>query len=572
MKTRKMKLRSKIILCVFVCITAVMAIVGGLNYMIIADRLQTNYGDKALIIANAVSESLDPELLAQLSEETQDGDAVYRAVQEQLQEVAGACGAEDVYILYYDGTAVRYGVDADDGENHSVIGTVFERDYEYLKDVLDGNPFVEDEMTETDEGKIITAYVPLYAYDGAVSVLGCDYDASSIDVQMSAITILVFIVSGVATIIACVIISIIISLNLRGLTTVNQKIYDLAHKDGDLTYKLEIRTGDELELIADNVNSLLEHIRHVVVSIAQSSQSLSDGSGLMNTSVLTVNDSVQGISATMQEMSAGSEETSASMAQITEEIKHMGELIQEMTAVSGEQMNVANGIIEKVKKIQTEVEETRLDSDRKVALAVGGMQEKVEAAKQVKDIADMTEEILSIAQQTNLLALNASIEAARAGEAGRGFAVVADEIRSLADSSRETANRIQTVSESVIASVNDLVGSVNVMADFMQKANDEGHDMEMSLTSDYVQDVKGLSEAIRKLDDASNMIQRSVDAISESASSINIAVEETAQGIANTATNSSGIMTEMQTVLENVGVTREVTEGLKVQVNKFKYE
>lgn len=572
MKTRKMKLRSKIILCVFVCITAVMAIVGGLNYMIIADRLQTNYGDKALIIANAVSESLDSELLAQLSEETQDGDAVYRAVQEQLQEVAGACGAEDVYILYYDGTVIRYGVDADDGEDHSVIGTVFERDYEYLKDVLDGNPFVEDEMTETDEGKIITAYVPLYAYDGAVSVLGCDYDASSIDAQMSAITILVFIVSGVATIIACIIISIIISLNLRGLTTVNQKIYDLAHKDGDLTYKLEIRTGDELELIADNVNSLLEHIRHVVVSIAQSSQSLSDGSGLMNTSVLTVNDSVQGISATMQEMSAGSEETSASMAQITEEIKHMGELIQEMAAVSGEQMNVANGIIEKVKKIQTEVEETRLDSDRKVALAVGGMQEKVEAAKQVKDIADMTEEILSIAQQTNLLALNASIEAARAGEAGRGFAVVADEIRSLADSSRETANRIQTVSESVIASVNDLVGSVNVMADFMQKANDEGHDMEMSLTSDYVQDVKGLSEAIRKLDDASNMIQRSVDAISESASSINIAVEETAQGIANTATNSSGIMTEMQTVLENVGVTREVTEGLKVQVNKFKYE
>ena len=81
------------------------------------------------------------------------------------------------------------------------------------------------------------------------------------------------------------------------------------------------------------------------------------------------------------------------------------------------------------------------------------------------------DEVVSIATQTNLLALNASIEAARAGEAGRGFAVVADEINNLAKQSSDTSIRSNESQARVMSSVGGIIEEAKKLRETISGVN-----------------------------------------------------------------------------------------------------
>jgi len=117
--------------------------------------------------------------------------------------------------------------------------------------------------------------------------------------------------------------------------------------------------------------------------------------------------------------------------------------------------------------------------------------------------------IEDIAEQTNLLSLNASIEAARAGEAGRGFAVVAGEIGNLANESARAVNTTR-----------DLIG---VSLSEIEKGN--------ALAKAVVD---SLSQAVNKVEEVNEMIQRTAESAETQMQSVNQirdGVEEMSQSI-----------------------------------------
>lgn len=101
----------------------------------------------------------------------------------------------------------------------------------------------------------------------------------------------------------------------------------------------------------------------------------------------------------------------------------------------------------------------------------------------MREIADKIKIIGTIAARTDILAINAAIEAARSGEHGRGFAVVAAEIRKLAESSKQAAERIQSVVSSGVkvaeeagVTLAEITPEVKQTAQLLQEIANAGHE------------------------------------------------------------------------------------------------
>ena len=92
-------------------------------------------------------------------------------------------------------------------------------------------------------------------------------------------------------------------------------------------------------------------------------------------------------------------------------------------------------------------------------------------AMAAQKIGDVVKLIQDVTGQINLLALNATIEAARAGEAGRGFAVVASEVKSLAVQTGKATEEIAAQIAGVQTSTSAAVEAIRRIVDRMQEIN-----------------------------------------------------------------------------------------------------
>jgi methyl-accepting chemotaxis protein len=84
----------------------------------------------------------------------------------------------------------------------------------------------------------------------------------------------------------------------------------------------------------------------------------------------------------------------------------------------------------------------------------------------------MITDIERISEKVNIISLNASVEAAKAGQHGLAFDVVAKEIRSLAQSSANSAAQTKKVSEKA----NEAVENVNQKMDLISKNVNSSYD------------------------------------------------------------------------------------------------
>lgn len=211
----------------------------------------------------------------------------------------------------------------------------------------------------------------------------------------------------------------------QNLKLTSEAMASLAKGGGDLTFRLQVKSADEVGTLAKHFNEFLESLGTMIKSLVEKVRVFFGETEALTSNTRALEKMSQDFREKADFIAKSSVELLTSMEEVSRSLQELSSAISEIARSAQESSTIVRETVE----------------------TVSGTQSKVEVLlKATSEINEVINLINSIAEQTNLLALNASIEAARAGEAGKGFAVVANEVKELA---RQTQEATKSISERI---------------------------------------------------------------------------------------------------------------------------
>jgi len=294
-----------------------------------------------------------------------------------------------------------------------------------------------------------------------------------------------------------------------------------------------LERGDEVGDIARAIQSLIHSLREILTNITSSAKALDGFSNQFAESFANITDSVDSVNTAVEEIASGATSQADETMSANQQVAEMGQALEETSAnvenlhASSEKMEeyneTAGSNLEELNAISEQTKQSVIEVQKQTDLTN-------QSAKQIKEA---TELITDIAAQTNLLSLNASIEAARAGEHGKGFAVVADEIRALSEQSRQSAEKIVEIVDTLLVNSDTSVQTMSKVMDKISVQNDKLSETsqmfnllhnEIGTVADAIVQIRKQAEA---LEDKKNKVTSIVDGLAAIAEENAASTEET---------------------------------------------
>ena len=329
---------------------------------------------------------------------------------------------------------------------------------------------------------------------------------------------------------------------------VDELVEGIRCNKGDITKRIHVGSRDEVGRLAIAINDLVAQMQIIIRAITEGCGQMEEKQADIISNVEKVNATADHTMQNLGIMSEGMQLVTGAIDGVQQDTGVLDHTVENMLEVAQNGRNYAADIKEKASKMKVTAVESKQEATLVMKEIDTAMTESIANSRQIHKITELTEEILGIAGTTNLLALNASIEAARAGEAGRGFAVVAEEIRKLADSSRESANNIQEISNRVVESVEELSENATRLLEFMNTRVMKDYDALEDTGSNY-------HEAADHVDEMMNEFGQKIDELLSVLQNVNTAntqmeatVGDSTEKLSVVEKNNQGLQQEMKDI------------------------
>ena len=498
-----------------------------------------------------------------------EGTEAYTQIVDELALFRDNSDLEYIYTLRKVGEEKFIFVVDSDPEEPAAIGDECEFT-EALGDTYEKKIALADDEPFADEwGTHVSAYSPVLLGDEVVGAVGVDISANWIDEQMSSLRNLVIILCLTIYSVSLIILILLMMKFKRSMRKLNDKVKELASGSGDLTKEIDIYTGDELEVIANNMNSFIRQIRTLVIDVSNSVNEIIQSSEELNTTIINNNQIMSGMSSEIEDISANMQECSASSRLVSQ---NLSENAEQITLFAQNVNNIRD-------MVQTANENAQKTSDfaknnRKNALsAIQTLQKKLldsasdmQKIDRVKEIAD---EIGHIASQTRMLSLNAQIEAARAGTMGTGFAVVATEVGKLSNEIDNAVSEISDINGQIISAADSMTNISEEMIRFVSEDVVRDYDAFANLGEEYGNTTATIRNQMMEIGEQSEKISHNISDIDISVQEITSSVSITAKSANDLASSTNSISESMKDLNEYSQKNALHSSQLSEQVNNY---
>lgn len=360
---------------------------------------------------------------------------------------------------------------------------------------------------------------------------------------------------------------------IKPIIATNKDIRDIIdgidNGEGDLTKRVRVISNDEIADLGNGINLFMDKLQEILKLIIENTNYMENVVAEVDGSVVKSNDSASDLSAMTEELSATMQDVGLSVNTIND---NADDILKDVEIIATKSDNI-NQFSKEMKanaeKIESDARYNMVQTGEKVGNILDVLNKAIEDSKSVDQVNNLTNDILNISSQTNLLALNASIEAARAGEAGKGFAVVADEIRQLADSSRETANKIQSIISVVVAAVNNLSDNANNLVSYLQQTILPEFQTFVDGGVKYKENASYIENAMDEFVEKTDVLKKNMDEIAHSINTITTVVDDGAAGVNNAAISTQDLVEDMVNISNKMIENKGIAQNLKNSTNIF---